>query len=110
MQNQFTKKLVFKGLLPRTRWQSKQDGTLYLYKNVYFAKENLATLNKALNENPAAIAEVARYETGALRLDIFDGEQSGKAFGQLYEYVPYEYQPCSKIFEWDANDVEKLLK
>ena len=40
-----------------------------------------------MRENPAALAEVERYDAGALRLDVFYGEQSGKAYGQLNEYV-----------------------
>lgn len=110
MQNQFTKKLVFRGLLPRTRWQSKEDGTLYRQSNIYFAKDNLAIINKAMRENPAALAEVERYDAGALRLDVFYGEQSGKAYGQLNEYVPYEYRPCSEVFVWEAKDVEKFIR
>lgn len=110
MQNQFTKKLVFKGFLPRTRWQSKEDGTLYSFHSLYFAKENLPTIEKALRTNPTALAEMEHYEAGALRLDVFCGEQSGKAYGQLYEYVPYEYTPCSEVFAWEAKDVETFIK
>ena len=110
MQNQFTKKLGFRGLLPRTRWQSKEDGTLYRFHSLYFAKENLPTIEKALRTNPTALAEVERYEAGALRLDVFYGEQSGKAYGQLNEYIPYEYRPCSEAFAWEAKDVETFIK
>ena len=110
MLNQFTKKLVFKGLLPRTRWQHKQDGGLSVAKSIYYSKENLASVSKALKEEPARLAGESVGDNGSLRLDILYCPDNGKAFGQLYEYVPYEYTPCSDVYRWNVETIEKLIR
>lgn len=46
----------------------------------------------------------------ALRLDIYYSQASGKAYLQLFEYVPYAYQSCSKMYESELSNVSKLIR
>lgn len=48
-------------------------------------------------------------ETGNI-LTMYYSKGSGKAFLQLYEYIPHQYKPCSKMHQYELNRVEKFLK
>ena len=45
----------------------------------------------------------------AVRLDIYHSKQSGKAYIQLFEYVPYKYEPCTRQFEYEISETGKLI-
>ena len=46
----------------------------------------------------------------AVRLDVYYGKTSGKAYLQLFEYVPYTYEPCSGMYEYHISTVDKLIR
>ena len=46
----------------------------------------------------------------AIRLDVYYSKASGKAYLQLFEYVPYKYEPCTKVYEYEIAKVGKLIK
>ena len=46
----------------------------------------------------------------AVKLDIYYSKAEGKAYLQLFEYVPYTYEPCSRLYEYQIADVEKLIR
>ena len=50
------------------------------------------------------------YKGNAVRLDVYYSKASGKAYLQLFEYIPYKYEPCSKIYEHEIIKVGKLIK
>ena len=46
----------------------------------------------------------------SLRLYIYYNNQIKKAYLQLFEYIPYKYEPCSRMYEHHIDRVEKLIK
>ena len=46
----------------------------------------------------------------AIILQMFYGKTSGKAYLQLFEYVPYQYVPCSEVYEYEISKIAYLLK
>ena len=69
-----------------------------------------ASISAALGSKPESI-DLGEAEKGnAVKLDIYYSKASGKAYLQLFEYIPYKYEPCSKIYEHPLQKVEKLIK
>ena len=69
-----------------------------------------APISAALASRPESI-DLSEAEKGnAVKLDIYYSKASGKAYMQLFEYVPYKYEPCSKIYEYDLARVENLIR
>ena len=45
-----------------------------------------------------------------LRLDLFYNRHTGKAYLQVFEYIPYRYEPATEFFEQPVSKIGKLLK
>ena len=55
--------------------------------------------------------DLSEAEKGnAVKLDIYYSKAAGKAYLQLFEYIPYKYEPCSKMYEHQLSRIEKLIK
>ena len=64
----------------------------------------------ALASKPESIDLTEEDKGNAVRLDVYYSKASGKAYLQLFEYVPYKYEPCSKVHGHPLSKVEKLIK
>ena len=64
----------------------------------------------AIASKPDSIDLSEENKGNAIKLDIYYSKSTGKAYIQLFEYVPYTYQPCSKMYEYDLSKINKLIK
>ena len=64
----------------------------------------------ALKSKPETIDLNEANKGNALKLDLFYSKSNGKAYMQLYEYVPYRYEPCSLMYEYEIAEVQKLIR
>ena len=81
-----------------------------LKKERYFQQTMLASISSAIASKPDTVDLSEENKGNGLRLDIYYSKKSGKAYLQLFEYVPYSYQPSSKIFSFELSEVSKLIK
>ena len=90
----------------------KKNGTneLYVKKELFFAQEMNNTILKAVLDNPKSIDMSMEGKGKTIKLSIYYSLGSGKAYMQLYEYVPYMYEPQTDVLEWDVNSVANLIK
>lgn len=106
--------LIFAGiilaLVLRTGYKDVETGERYLKKELYFQQAMQADIQKALKSDPASIDLSEQDKGNALKLDIHYSKAKGKAYVQLYEYIPYNYQPCSSIYEHDINKISNMIK
>ena len=85
------------------------EGKHYNRKEFYFANNMKNELIAAVTNNPQAI-EVKENEKGnTLRLILFYSKETGRAFMQLEEYVPYKYEPRTEVCEHEISQIEKLI-
>ena len=82
----------------------------YLKKERYFQQTMHATISSAIASNPDSVDLSEEDKGNALRLDIYYSKSSGKAYLQLFEYVPYTYQPCTRVHECEISKASKLIK
>ena len=106
--------LIFAGvilmLVLKSAYKDTETGMKYQKKEHYFQQAMNASISSALASRPESI-DLAEAEKGnAVRLDIYFSRSSGMAYLQLFEYVPYKYEPCSKMYEHQLEKVEKLIK
>ncbi len=106
--------LIFAGiilmLVLRSAYKDTETGVKYQKKEHYFQQAMNASISSALASRPESI-DLAEAEKGnAVRLDIYFSRSTGMAYLQLFEYVPYKYEPCSKMYEHQLEKVEKLIK
>ena len=85
-------------------------------KEIYFAKEfsfpgNMkSSILSALDLSPGAIDLTQDGKGEALMLKMYCSKTSGKAYLQLFEFVPHQYEPCSKMYEYEISKIANLLK
>ena len=106
--------MIFAGLLlalfMRTGYKDTASGEKFLKKEHYFQQAMNPAINSVLENRPEAI-DLAEAEKGnAIKLDIYYSKVLGKAYLQLFENIPYKYEPCSKMYEHQLSRIEKLVK
>lgn len=82
----------------------------YLKKERYFQQTMHAAISSAIASNPDSVDLSEEDKGNALRLDIYYSKSSGKAYLQLFEYIPYTYQPCTRVHECEISKASKLIK
>ncbi|MBR5568898.1 MAG: hypothetical protein IKW27_09170 [Bacteroidales bacterium] len=94
----------------KSDYQDPQTGERYAKTELYFKQAMHAAVYSAIASKPEAV-DLAEAEKGnALKLDVYYNKASGKAYLQLFEYVPHTYEPCSQVYEYDLERIQKLIR
>ena len=106
--------LVFAGailaLVLKTGYKDVETNEKYIKKERYFQQAMHTAIADAIASKPDSIDLSQENKGNAIKLDIYFSKATGKAYIQLFEYVPYTYQPCSKMYEYEISKVGKLIK
>ena len=106
--------LIFAGAILafvlKTGCKDVETNVKYIKKERYFQQAMHAAIADAIASKPDSIDLSQEDKGNAIKLDIYFSKASGKAYIQLFEYVPYTYQPCSKMYEYEISKVDKLIK
>lgn len=94
----------------RSGYKDTETGEKFLFKEYYFQQAMNTAISSALESRPDSIDLNEANKGNALKLDIYYSRRCSKAYLQLFEYIPYKYEPCSKMYEYETERVEKLLK
>lgn len=81
----------------------------YVKKEFFFGPELRASIEKAIGSNPSSLNLKEEGKGQSLKVVIFSSKSADKAYLQLFEYIPYEYQAKSEVFEYGYSAVEKLV-
>lgn len=105
--------MIFAGIILalalRTGYKDVDTGIKYCKTERFFAQSMREEINRALAGKPDSVNLSEEDKGNGIRLDIYHSKATGKAFIQLFEYVPYKYEPCSKLYEYDLAHVSHLI-
>jgi hypothetical protein len=106
--------MIFAGILlalfMKTGYKDEATGERYQMKEHYFSQEMNPSLSTAIESRPESI-DLKEADTGnAVKIDIYYSKSTGKAYLQLFEYIPHRYDPCSGMYEYDIARVENLIR
>lgn len=79
-------------------------------KERFFPASKMESISKALATDPEKVDFSMENSGNGLRLDVYFSRKSGRVYAQLFEYIPYKYQPCSKLFEYQLKDSNALIR
>ena len=106
--------MIFAGailaLVLKTGYKDNETNDKYQKIERYFQQAEYAAISSAIASKPDSVNLSEENKGNALKLDIYFSKATGKAYIQLFEYVPYTYQPCSKMYEYEISKVAKLIK
>ena len=101
---------IILALVMKTAYKDVETGVKYQKKEHYFLQAMNASISYALATDPQSIDLTEADKGNAVKLDIYYSKSSGKAYVQLFEYIPYNYEPCTRMYEYEIDRVGKLLK
>lgn len=101
---------IILALFLKTGYKDSVSGERFSKKERYFPQAMNAPISDALAARPSSIDLTEEDKGNSVRLDIYFNKASGKAYLQLFEYVPYKYEPCSRLYEHETVVIENLLK
>jgi hypothetical protein len=81
----------------------------YVKKEYFFGSELRSSIEKAIGSNPSSLNLKEEGKGQSLKVVMFSSKSADKAYLQLFEYIPYEYQAKSEVFEYGYSAVEKLV-
>lgn len=82
----------------------------YLKKELSFPINMKTSILTALAKTPELIDLSQEGKSETLVLRIYYSKSSGKAYLQLLEFVPHQYEPCSQMYEFEINKITNILK
>ena len=105
--------LIFAGfilaLVMKTGHKDAASGEVFAKKEIYFQHAMYPALSSAVTSRPESVDLTEADKGSAIRLDVYFNRSTGKAYLQLFEYVPHSYQPCSSVHEHAIKRIEKLI-
>lgn len=105
--------MIFAGIILafvlRTGYQDTESGEKFILKEYYFQHAMKAHIYNALESSPESIVLDEADKGNAIKLDIYYSKSSGKAYIQMFEYIPYRYEPCSKLYEYELAKVSSII-
>ena len=89
----------------------KKEGTKEIYhkRALQFRREILQTIQDAVLSDPNQIDMTKEGMGWTVKLNIYFSREADKGYIQLYEYIPYNYEPCTQMLEYRINQIDKLL-
>ena len=105
--------LIFAGLILalvlKTGCKDTETGDKYQKVEHYFQQAMNSSIASAIASKPESVDLAEEGKGNAVKLDVYYSKALGKAYLQLFEYVPYKYEPCSGVYEHELSKVDKLI-
>ena len=106
--------MIFTGLILafvlKTGYKDMETGESYRKEEHFFKQTMNPAISAVLASRPQSIDLSQEDKGNGVRLDVYYSKSSGRAYLQLFEYVPYKYEPCSAVYEHRITDVNKLIR
>jgi len=96
-------------LMLRSGYKEVETGEKFCKTERYFSQTLRAELAEKIASKPQTVNLSEEDKGNALRLDIYYSRKAGKAYIQIFEYIPYKYEPCSKQYEYALSEVTNLI-
>ena len=96
-------------LMLRSGYKEVETGEKFCKTERYFSQTLRAELAEKIASKPQTVNLSEEDKGNALRLDIYYSRKTGKAYIQIFEYIPYKYEPCSKQYEYALSEVTNLI-
>ena len=104
---------IFTGLILafvlRTGYKDNETGERYCKVEKFFAQSLKSEITNALETSLKKLNLSEEDKGNGIRLDIYYSRKSGKSYSQLFEYIPYKYEPCTGQYELETTEIESVI-
>lgn len=100
------------GFILKSGYMDEDTGNRYSKKERYFEGRKREEISSAISrQNSRCKLNLDEENKGTtLRLDVYYSKKTGKAYVQVFEYVPYKYEPYSRLYEHELANVYELIE
>ena len=93
----------------KSQYKDLESGIKYEKNEKFFMQSMKETIISALKRKTPEIDMSQENKGNGLRLDIYYNRKDNRAYLQLFEYVPYKYEPCSEMIEKEVLDIKGII-
>ena len=93
----------------KSSYKHLHSGENFRIKQLLFPMEMKGAILSTIDSCPENINLAKEGNAQSLRLYIYYNTQINKAYLQLFEYSDNQYEPCSKIYEYETTKIERLI-
>ncbi len=86
------------------------EKNIYHKRELYFRRDLLNSILKGVVSDPHSIDTTAEGLGWTIKLNVYYSKSADKGYIQLFEYVPYNYEPCTEMLEYRINQIDNLIK
>lgn len=97
--------LVF---LLKTSFKDSETGIIFKKKERFFSMDMKEEILSAMTRQ-TAIDSRKENIGNSLKLDVYWSRKNNKAYAQLFEYIPYTYEPCTELYEYTVDKATELI-
>lgn len=101
---------VILAFILKTAYKDEETGEMFIKKELSFQQHLYTTISSAIMENPETISMADEGKGNAVKLDIYYNRALNKAYLQLFKYVPYHYEPCTQLYEYELSRIKNLIE
>lgn len=94
----------------KTAFRDAETGETMKKTEKYFPASKSDSVLKALSTDPDSLDLSEENKGNGLKVDTYYSTKTGHVFTQLFEYIPYKYEPCSPVYSYDISKAGKLIK
>ena len=99
---------ILLGFILKSGYKDPESGKYYQKKEHFFAQSQKYEISKKLATNLKSINQHDEDKGTGLRLDVYYSKATGKAYIQLFEYIPHTYEPCSQMYEHTLSEASEI--
>ncbi len=93
----------------KTAYKDAETGEKLKKTEKYFPASKSEAILKALSTDPQDIDLESEDKGNGLKVDTYYSTKTGHVYTQLFEYIPYKYEPCSPVYSYDISKAGKLI-
>ncbi|MBQ8565627.1 MAG: hypothetical protein IJ442_07360 [Bacteroidaceae bacterium] len=94
----------------KSGYKDAWEGKRYTKKEFFYANDKKNELIAAITNAPENITVEKNEKSNTLRLELYYSKETGRAFMQLQEYVPYKYEPRTDVVEHEVSKIAHLIR
>lgn len=93
----------------KSQYKDLESGIKYEKTENFFMQSMKENIISALKRKTSEIDMSQENKGNGLRLDIYYNRKDNRAYLQLFEYIPYKYEPCSEMIEKEVLDIKGII-
>ena len=100
---------IILGIFMKSGYKDTETGIRYFKAEHFFPAKKREILADGISGNLKKLDLTDENAGNSLRMDVYYSPKSGKAYIQIFEYIPYKYEPYTMMHEHSLESATKLI-